>query len=250
MKKEEVELIILKVSANGQDAINMKIYKNGTTCRIGVGGLPQLGIGVMSFVDDSRFFDPLISQVPQEILDQPINKEEANTPNGYLEYLIAFFGESKNGDTGERADWAKSTGVRIKLDQKTNFNHPIMGVLDGLTMTAAELTNELYFDAIMTAKWKVKSSSLPEQTIITQPKTDSEIHKDYENYINQMTYSARKWDMTKFIQNKTYTLNDSKTKAIIDQATNSFNIRFIPIDSTSSTSTEKKPKEKKRWWKL
>jgi hypothetical protein len=192
----------------------------------------------------------LISKVPQEILDQPINKEEANTPNGYLEYLIAFFGDSKNGDTGERADWAKSTGVRIKLDQRTNFNHPIMGVLDGLTMTAAELTNELYFDAIMTAKWKVKSSTLSEQTIITQPKTDSEIHKDYENYINQMIGSARKWDMNQFIKNKTYKINDSITKAFIDQTGNRFSIRFIPIETTTSNLTEEKPKEKKRWWKL
>ena len=42
MKKEEVELIILKVTADGQDAINMKIYKNGTTCRYGVGGYVRL----------------------------------------------------------------------------------------------------------------------------------------------------------------------------------------------------------------
>ena len=49
MKQEEVELIILKVTANGQEAINMKIYKNGTTCRAGVGALPELGIGMMTF---------------------------------------------------------------------------------------------------------------------------------------------------------------------------------------------------------
>ena len=76
MKKETVELIILKVTADGQDAINMKIYKNGTTCRYGVGGLPQLGVGLMSFVNDSRYFDPLIEKVPQDVLDQPINKVE------------------------------------------------------------------------------------------------------------------------------------------------------------------------------
>lgn len=233
MKKEDVELIILKVSADGQDAINMKIYKNGTTCRSGVGGLPQLGIGVMTFVNDDRYFAPLIAKVPQEILDQPINKEEPLTPNGYLEYVMAFFGDSKNGDSGERAEWKKSTGVRIKLDQQSDFNHPIMGLLDGLTMEAAELTNEVYFDVVMLAKWKAKSSTLPEQTIITQPKTENEIHEDYENYVNQMIGSARKWDMNQYTLNKTYQIEGTKTVAQINHDANSFGIRFLPVETDS-----------------
>ncbi len=254
MKKEEVELIILKVTADGQDAINMKIYKNGTTCRYGVGGLPQLGIGMMSFVNDSRFFQPLIDKVPQDVLDQPINKEEPETPNGYLEYMIAFFGESKNGDTGERADWAKSTGIRVKLDQQTKFNHPIMGLLDGLTMDAAELTNELYFDVILNAKWKVKSSTLPEHTIITQPKTEQEIHKDYDNYVNQMTYSTRKWDVSEYIKGKTYEKDGIAHSVDLKNTENSFSIYFRPISNNSSSTEdqEKSTKEtkKKPWWKF
>ena len=252
MKKETVELIILKVTVNGQDAINMKIYKNGTTCRYGVGGLPQLGIGVMTFVNDSRYFAPLIEKVPQEILDQPINKEE-QTPNGYLEYVIAFYGNSKNGDTGERADWAESTGIRVKLDQQSSFNHPIMGLLDGLTMEAAELTNELYFDVIMSAKWKVKSENLPEQTIITQPKTEQEIHQDYENYVNQMMNSARKWDMSKYVLNKTYEKDGNKTTAFIEQSNGIFGIRFRPMDSKAQiqdSDFSEKTIKKKPWWKF
>ena len=107
MKKEEVELIIFKVTVDGKEALNMKIYKNGTTCRHGVGGLPELGISGMSFFNNSNFFDPLIAKVPDHLLEKPMNYEE-QTPNGYLEYVIAFYGASKNGDTGERADWAKS----------------------------------------------------------------------------------------------------------------------------------------------
>jgi len=235
----------------------MKIYRNGTTCRYGVGGLPKLGIGLMTFVDDSRYFDPLIAKVPQEILDQPINKEEPQTPNGYLEYVLAFYGDSKNGDTGEGADWNQSTGIRIKLDQQSNFNHPIMGLLDGLTMEAAELTNELYFDVIMLAKWKAKSSTLPDQTIITQPKTEKEIDGDYENYIHQMIGSARKWDMNQYIKNKTYEIEGNKTISKIDIDNNSFGISFIPVENESfkniSINTqldENIPKQKKPWWKF
>jgi hypothetical protein len=250
MKKEEVELIIFKITADGQDAINMKIYKNGTTCRYGAGGLPQLGIGMMSFVNDSRFFDPLIEKVPQEILDQPINKEEPETPNGYLEYVIAFYGDSKNGNTGERADWAKSTGVRIKLDQQTQFNHPIMGLLDGLTMEAAELTNELYFDAMMVSKWKVKSSTLPEETIITQPKTEQEIHDSYENYVNQMLQSARAWDMAEYVKNKTYEKAGISHTASINNTGNTFGIDFLPDDSKAKGLQNGESNKKKPWWKF
>jgi len=241
MTKEEVELIILKVTADGQEAINMKIYKNGTTCRHGVGGIPQLGISGMSFFNPSNFFGPLMDKVPPQVLEQPINYEE-ETPNGYLEYVIAFYGVSKNGDTGERADWSKSTGVRVKLDHQSKFNHPIMGVLDGLTMYAAELTNEWYFDIIINAKYKVLSSTIPKQTIIAQPKTEKEINNDFENYINQMMTSARKWSMADFDKNKTYEKEGHSYKGIIQQDDTSFRIDFI--DLASNPNTEQKP-----WWK-
>ena len=99
----------------------------------------------------------------------------------------------------------------------------------------------------MKAKWKAKSSTLPEQTIITQPKTEKDIHQDYENYVNQMIGSARKWDMNKYILNKTYEIEGNKTTAFIDQSNGNFGIRFVPVDgepenenSNSSQKTNKK----------
>ena len=244
MKKHEVELIIFKVSVDKQEAISMKIYKNGTTCRHGIGGLPQLGISGMSFFDDSRFFDPIIEKVPDEVLEKPLIYEE-ETPNGYLEYIIAFYGVSKNGDTGEHADWTKSTGVRVKLDQQSSFRHPIMGLLDGLTMDAAELTNEWYFDVVMLAEYRMKSSALPQETIIALPNTESEIHNDFENYINQMMTSARNWSASNFDKNKTYERDGKIYKGIIRQDSKSFKIDFIPLDDSS----EMNQTDKKTWWK-
>ncbi len=254
MTKEEVELIIFKVTADGQEAINMKIYKNGTTCRHGVGGLPQIGISGMSFFYDSRFFDPLIAKVPEEILERPIMYEE-ETPNGYLEYIVAFYGVSKNGDTGEGAEWTKSTGIRVKLDHQTSFRDPIMGLLDGLTMDAAELTNEWYFDIIMNSKYKALSSTLPKETIIAQPKTDQEIHTNFANYINHMMISTRNWSMEDFDKNKTYTIYNEVCKGTISQTQQGFSISFAPlsgsIESTQSDNTESnEPDYKKPWWKI
>lgn len=245
MTKNEVELIIFNVSADGQEAINMKIYKNGTTCRHGVGGLPQLGISAMSFFNDARFFDPLIAKVPEEVLEKPLMYEE-ETPNGYLEYVIAFYGDSKNGDTGERADWTKSTGVRVKLDQQSNFRHPIMGLLDGLTMDAAELTNEWYFDVAIFAEYKMQSSTIPKETIFALPKTEKEIHNDFENYINQMLTSARSWSMSGFDKNKTYERDGKTYTGLIQQDKQSFKINFVPLDDNSASL----PTDKKPWWKV
>jgi hypothetical protein len=243
MTKEEVELIIFKVSADGQDAINMKIYKNGTTCRYGVGGLPQLGISAMSFIYDTKYFSPLIDKVPEEILAKPLNYEEP-TPNGYIEYVIALYGVSENGDTGERAKWTKSTGIRVKLDQQSSFNHPIMGLLDGLTMEAAQLTNDWYFDSIMQIVYKAKSSTLPKETILSCPKTDKEVKADYENYVSQMLQSARKWDMKKYVENKTYEIDGIICKGIVKQTHDSFSVTFVPENG----QTEKTDKPKWKFW--
>jgi len=227
MTRQEVELIIFKVSADGQDAINMKIYKNGTTCRYGAGGLPQLGISAMSIFNDARFFDPLIAKVPDEILERPVMYEE-ETPNGYIEYIVAFYGVSKNGNTGEGADWSKSTGVRIKLAHQSTFNHPIIGFLDGFTLDAAELTNEWYFDVMLNAQYKMLSSMLPKETFIAQPKTEAEIYTHFENYINQMMTSSRKWSMIDFDENKTYERDGQTFVGVIQHDEKSFSVNFIP----------------------
>jgi hypothetical protein len=231
MKKKEVELIIFKVTADGQEALNMKIYKNGTTCRHGVGGLSQLGISGMSFFNNSYFFDQLIAKVPERLIEKPMNYEE-ETPNGYLEYVIAFYGVSNNGDTGEGANWTKSTGIRAKLDHKSNFDDPILRFMDGLTLDAAELTNEWYFDIIMLAKYKMLSSTMPKETILAQPKTEKEIHNDYENYINTMMTSAENWSIINFGKNKTYEKDGKIYKGIFQQNKQSFNIDFIDLGNT------------------
>jgi len=55
-----------------------------------------------------------------------------NAPNGTIECVIAFFGGSSNGETGERANWNQSTGVRFGIDK--------------LIMKAGRVTNKWYFD--------------------------------------------------------------------------------------------------------
>jgi len=97
-----------------------------------------------------------------------------------------------------------------------------------LTMDAAELTNELYFDIMMNVVYKAKSSTLPNETIMATPKTEKEIKTDFENYVNQMLQSARKWDMRNFVENKTYEIDGTICKAVVKQDSRSFKVTFHP----------------------
>ena len=262
MKKHEIELIVFNVSSDGQEAFNMKIYKDGTTCRRGVGALPPVDINGMSFFNDSRYFDPLIEKVPQEILDNPINHEEP-IKNGYIEYVMAFYGVSSNGQTGEHAKWSKSTGVRVKLDHQTQFNHPIMQFLDGLSQDAAELTNDWYFDIVMQTVFKATNRALPKQTLLSAPKTEADLQEAFERYINQMHASVRRWDINQFIKDKIYVKDGFAHGVVIDAKGDKFNMSFEAIapdltdlmteqimKSQPQSTKKAQPENTKPWWKF
>ncbi len=241
MKKEEIELILLKVIMNDQEAIHLKVYRDGTTCRSGAGSLPTIGIGMMTFVNDTRFFDPILEKIPDEIVENSFSRVEEETPNGFLEYQLALFGDSQNGETGERADWGKSMGTRIRLDNKSEFKHPIMGVLDRVVITAAVLTNSLYWDAVMFAKWGFKSSALPEQTMINHSDDLEKVHEDYVMYVTQMRSESLGWDLNELVKGKTYERDGIQHQARLNLGAETFGIRFLPI---------KAPAKKKSWWKF
>jgi len=255
MKKDQIELIIVTVSTNAGEVLNLKVYKNGVVCRAGVGGLPELGISLMTDTGVPNYFDTLINKVPNEVLEQPINYEE-NTPNGYIQYIVAFFGETQNGEHGERADWKKSTGIRVKIDQQSNFNHPIMTFLDVFSMDAAEVTNELYFDAVLHVCYGVTSTDLPDDSMIAAPNTETAKRESLINYIHQMRDSARGWDIDTFNEFKVYKKDEKFFSAIIDRSESGVTIRFeeikgsklSDIDKTDSLSTQKDVL-KKSWWK-
>lgn len=260
MDKKEVEQILIIVKSGQAEALNMKIYKNGIIARHGCGGLPQLGISGMSFTESSDTLDKLIDIVPQQILDAPIHyqDEKIETP---LEYIIAFYGVSKNGDTGENAEWTKSTGIQLLIDTNTTFRHPILSFVDMFSMDAAEKTNSWYFDIIINAVYKLKSTTLP-QTFLATPKTEQAIQSDFENYVNQMRYSARQWDVASFAEGKIYV--DSSNKQFLPNITqkgDAYTFNFIPasgqapiaknesVPADHSTDTSEREPVKK-WWKF
>jgi len=200
MNKSEVEQLLISVKSGTEEALNIKIYKNGTIARRGSGGLPGVGISGMSLTGNSSYFDQIMQSVSQQILDENINHEE-EIKTGSLEYLVAFYGLSNNDDNGERAEWTKSTGLRFFMDEGTSFRHNLLGFVDGLAIEAMKLTNPWYFDIVIMALDNMKSDALPEQTLVDAPEADEDINKDFQSYFNQTS----KKELPSFAKDKLYT---------------------------------------------
>lgn len=200
MDKREVEQILITVKSGIEEALNIKIYKDGTLARRGSAGLPGVQISGMSFMENSAYFDQLMKSVSQQVLDENINHEE-EIKTGSLEYLVAFYGVTGNNDHGERAEWTKSTGLRFFMDESTSYRHNLLGFVDGLAIEAMKLTNSWYFDVVMLALENMKSDALPERTLVDAPKSDEALQKDFQSYFEQ----SNKKDLPGYALGKTYT---------------------------------------------
>ena len=200
MKKSDVEQVLITVKSDSEEALSIKIYKNGIIARRGSGGLPGVKISGMSFTGNSLYFDQLMQSVSQQILDGGINHEE-KIISGSLEYVAAFYGISKNGDHGERAEWTASTVLRFFMDESTTFRHNLLGFVDGLAIEAMKLTDSWYFDIVMLALENRKSNELPEQTIVSATDKEEDLEKDFQSYFQQVN----KKELPAFAKDKVYT---------------------------------------------
>ncbi len=209
MNKSEVEHLLITVKSGTEEALSLKVYKNGIIARRGCGGLPGVRISGMSFTGDSSCFDQIMHSVSQQILDQPINHEE-KIVTGSLEYVAAFYGVSANGDHGERAEWTKSVVLRFFMDEGTSFRHNLLGFVDGLAIEAMKATDSWYFDIVMMALDNRKSTALPEQTIANAASSDEEQEKDFQSYFQQVN---RK-DLPGFAAGKTYIAQDGTSSSL------------------------------------
>jgi hypothetical protein len=73
MDKSEVEYVLITVKSGAEEALNIKIYKNGILARRGSGGLPGVTVSGMSFTSNADYFDQIMKSVSQQILDQNVN---------------------------------------------------------------------------------------------------------------------------------------------------------------------------------
>ena len=281
MKKEEVELMIVGVNMGKEQILNMKIYKDGTLCRSGCGGMPTFSISGMTVEGKKEYWEKLISLVDERIVENPVSYQDEKITSP-LEYFIAFFGVSDNDETGERANWTKTSGLRFLLDNNTSFRHPLLGFLDDFAIKAAELTNEWFFDIVMTAVYDLKPVHL-ENTFVTVPKTKEERQEALSRYVNQiMANSPRGWDIVKIGNKRKYKTKEGieLTSSVVNnggQVSINFNEVFgkndfdaanqrlmeilkeekkspnsekIKKPETKPSANQSKNKQSKSWWKF
>ncbi|HRF41314.1 MAG TPA: hypothetical protein PK198_21125 [Saprospiraceae bacterium] len=208
MKKHEVELIIIGVIMGKEQILYMKIYKDGTLIRSGCGGMPTVPISGMTVEGSKEYWEQLIAFIDEKIVETPIVYQDENITQP-LEYFIAFFGESSNGETGERAKWTKTSGVRFLLDSNTNFRHPLLGFIDSFAIKAAEITNEWYFDIMMSAIYNLQPVHL-NGTFVSMPKSEEKEKQEFLSlYVHQiMENGPRGWDIVKIGNGRKYKTTD------------------------------------------
>lgn len=248
MKSEEVELIIIQMEMDGEKTLYMKFYKDGTTIRQGSGTKPQVRISAMSKFNDSSFFDRLMGWVTKDILEDPVMLDQG-ARNDYLECVVIFYGDSKNGIHGEGAKWNKATGHKVRLNQKINLIHPIIDFLNNIIKDAIQFTNEWYLDVAILARYDFVSSSMPGGTYITKPRIKDEIDADYEICLNQISASVKDGDIAEFLKNKTYTKAGEEFKGLVHQTERVREIQFEYIGPTSGAPMSSH-QVMKPWWRF
>ena len=86
------------------------------------------------------------------------------------------------------------------MDEGTTFRHNLLGFVDGLAIEAMKLSDSWYFDIVMLALEHRKSSSLPEQTIVSATDKEEDLEKDFQSYFQQVN----KKELPVFAKDKTY----------------------------------------------
>ncbi|HEY0176048.1 MAG TPA: hypothetical protein VGC08_06700, partial [Pedobacter sp.] len=76
---------------------------------------------------------------------------------------------------------------------------------------AVKLTNSWYFDIMMMALENRKSDALPEQTLVSAPKTEELLNKDFQGYFEQVS----KKDLPGFTAGKVYTDSQGQSSSLI-----------------------------------
>lgn len=225
MNKADVELVVIIVKSGTEEALNLKIYKNGTLARRGCGGLPGVKISGMSLNAGPGFFLGVMGNVSQQVLDSPINYEEKITKTA-LEYQVSFYGQSSNGDQGERAEWTQSCTLRFLMDEGTGYRNQLLGFVDGLAIEAMKLTDSWYFDIVMLALETQRSNVLPEHTIVSSFSSEEMADEAFQAYFQQVN----KKDLPLFMQDKIYVDADGLSyKLVLKMDDESLTYVFEPL---------------------
>lgn len=228
MTRDEVGMILFRIDIRGEEAFLVKLYRDGTIIRNGAGGVPAVGVGYMMTQAGAHTWAEVMGSLPDDIF----NMNMAHRAEGIRDpfsYTIVFYGQSRNGQTGEYADWARSQGVRVESDLNAREHHPMLPWLDRFSVQLTLLTNSTYFDAVVLSQFGCRSDQL-KGIMISSPPSEQAREESWRQFLTQFTQSPHRGLLPKLPEGKIYTReSDGATfRMELKQEGNSINYYFHP----------------------
>lgn len=203
MTRDEVGMLLLRVTIRGEEALLIKFYKDGTVVRSGAGGVPPVGVGCVTEQPERTWWQQVIASLPEEVFQMNTiqRNPEAKDP---FSYSLAMYGESKNGLTGEHAQWARMQGIHVESDLNAQQHPQLIPWLDRLSVHFTSLTNGWYFDVVVLACLGMRSSQLV-AGIITSPPSDAAKEESWRQYLTQFLQGPARNGLSTLPEGKIYT---------------------------------------------
>lgn len=185
ISKQEIEQFLVRINLGEDCAFKMKIFKDGALVRQGMGSVPELALLANSPSGGEQAFQQLLALVPDALLESGGNYEEPEVKVP-LEYMLGFYAHPTNNERGDAAQFANSQGFYFRLDNNTEFRHPILAFIDHFAMQAAQLTNRWYFCALVHATQAWFPIGHPEGSTVAIPPTPDSANLIMTRYLQQL----------------------------------------------------------------
>jgi hypothetical protein len=205
MKKEAVGMIQFSSQINGEDALMVKLFRDGTVVREGGGGLPAVGIMGQYRASNNRIFEQMLNLIPTEILEKPIVWQQ---PDNSLpvDYKVLCYAGNKNQGIGLKAEWAGISGLRVVFDLNNPPPNALVSLADKLINAARITTTSQYFDFVVEAVYRHHSNALPDNTLIDVYEDSPEwLQKAIGRYAVQLSTISAKLKLDDLPRGKLYT---------------------------------------------
>lgn len=223
-------MLQFSVQLRGEDALSVRLFRDGTVVREGGGGLPAVGIMGQYRASNNRLFEQMLGLIPSELVERPIVWQQP-TVDWAVDYKILCYGLNKNRGIGLAAEWGDLAGLRVVFDLNNPPPNALVSLADKLIGAARTLTTSQYFDFMIEAVYQHHSNALPDNTLIDVYQNEPEwLEKALARYVVQMatvSASQKMEDLPKgklYIDRKgkphllSFSVQDSKVNSRFDPA--------------------------------
>jgi uncharacterized protein (DUF1778 family) len=229
MQKDTVGMLQFSSQVNGEDALIVKLFRDGTVMREGGGGLPPVGVMGQYRSQNIRIFEHLLGLIPQEILEKPIVWQQPDIAFP-VDYKVLCYAGNKNNGIGLQADWGAIAGMRVVFDLHNPPPNALVSLADKLIQAARTATTGQYFDFMVEAVYRHHSSTLPDNTLIDVYEDSPEwLSKALGRYVVQMASLSGKYKIEDLPKGKLYSDRQGRRFLLSFSVVDSkVNVRFDP----------------------